>query len=445
MPNWFGEFSRRTRLAPETRLDVYLPVSASSMQRKVLASWCLYDFANSFYAVLPAVLWTVYYRTVIVGNEQGLGDQWWGRAISSAMLIVAATSPMMGAIADYAGVRKRLLFVYTVVAVAAVALYATVEPGMALWGLVVTVVSYVGFEGAQVFYNSYLPELVPREYQGRVSGWGFATGYAGSLVALVVALPLAERGHFDLTWLLIASAFLLFSLPAFFWLPGDRPAQLGVGRAAGAGLRESWRTFGDILRLRETRRFLLAYFFYEDGVNTVIVSAAAFASTTLRFETYELILLFAIVQISALAGAYLWARPTDRLGPRRVVLLLLVQWTAVVAASYFVTSKEQFFVIAVFAGSGLGAIQAASRAFMAGLIPPGREGDFFGFYHLCGKSAAVLGPLLFGEISAATSGNQRLAILSVLVLFVTGGLLLSRVRAGGPTVEPSRALPSPAS
>jgi UMF1 family MFS transporter len=357
------------------------------------------------------------------------------------MIIVACTSPMMGAVADYAGVRKRLLLFYTLTSVTAVSLYATVERGMALWGLMVTVVSYVGFEGAQVFYNSYLPEIAPREYQGRVSGWGFAVGYAGSLIALVLALPLAQRGQFDLVWLSIAAAFLLFSLPAFFWLPDDRPAQLGVAWAARAGVRESWRTFRDILSLRQARRFLAAYFFYEDGVNTVIVSAAAFASTTLKFETRELILLFVIVQVAALAGAYLWARPTDRLGPKRVVGLMLLQWTGVVTAAYFVQSKTQFFAIAVFAGSGLGAIQAASRAFMASLIPVGREGDFFGFYHLCGKSAAVLGPLLFGEISAATAGNQRLAVLSVLVLFVLGGVLLSRVRAGGPTDVPAATLP----
>lgn len=418
-----------------------LPRILPVMNRKIIASWCLYDFANSFYAVLPAVLWTVYYRSEIVGNEQGLGDQWWGWAISSAMIIVAFTSPMMGAVADYAGVRKRLLFFYTVMSVAAVSLYATVEPGMALWGLIVTVVSYVGFEGAQVFYNSYLPEIAPREYQGRVSGWGFAVGYAGSLIALVFALPLAQRGRFDLVWLSIAAAFLVFSLPAFFWLPGDQPAQLGVARAALAGVRESWRTFRDILGFPQARRFLAAYFFYEDGVNTVIVSAAAFANTTLKFETRELILLFVIVQVAALAGAYLWSRPTDRLGPKRVVVLMLLQWTGVVTAAYFVQSKTQFFAIAVFAGSGLGAIQAASRAFMAGLIPAGREGDFFGFYHLCGKSAAVLGPLLFGEISAATAGNQRLAVLSVLVLFVLGGVLLSRVRAGGPTNMPTATLP----
>ncbi len=408
------------------------------MNRKTIASWCLYDFANSFYAVLPAVLWTVYYRDVIVGNKEGLGDLWWGYAISGSMLIVALTSPPMGAVADYAGVRKRLLASYTLASVIAVALYTTVEPGMIVWGLVVTMISYVGFEGALVFYNAYLPEIAPPSHQGRVSGWGFGVGYAGSLLGLMLALALirsfaAPLGT-HLTWLAIALCYFTFSLPAFLWLPKDAQPKMSIAQAARGGIRESARTFREIVRVKQTRRFLLAYFFYEDGVNTVIVSAAAFASLTLGFETQQLVILFAIVQVSALVGALLWARPTDLLGPKRVVSLMLVQWAVVVTAAYFVETAWHFYVVAVVAGSGLGAIQAASRAFMASLIPKGREGDFFGFYHLCGKSAAVIGPLLFGHVSSATGGNQRLAILSILTLFVVGALLLTRVRAGGPAL-----------
>lgn len=408
------------------------------MNRKTIASWCLYDFANSFYAVLPAVLWTVYYRDVIVGNKEGLGDLWWGYAISGSMLIVALTSPPMGAVADYAGVRKRLLASYTLASVIAVALYTTVEPGMIVWGLVVTAISYVGFEGALVFYNAYLPEIAPPSHQGRVSGWGFGVGYAGSLLGLMLALALirnfaAPLGT-HLTWLAIALCYFTFSLPAFLWLPKDAQPKMSIAQAARGGIRESARTFREIISVKQTRRFLLAYFFYEDGVNTVIVSAAAFASLTLGFETQQLVILFAIVQVSALVGALLWARPTDLLGPKRVVSLMLVQWAVVVTAAFFVETAWHFYVVAVVAGSGLGAIQAASRAFMASLVPKGREGDFFGFYHLCGKSAAVIGPLLFGHVSSATGGNQRLAILSILTLFVVGGLLLTRVRAGGPAI-----------
>ena len=403
------------------------------MNRRTIASWCLYDFANSFYVVLPAVVWQIYYQRAVVGNQQGLGDLWWGRAVSTSMLLVALSSPMMGGVADYAGIRKRLLVLYSALCVAAVCMFTTVEPVMIVWGYLLTVVANLGFEGAQVFYNAYLPEIAPGDYQGRVSGWGFATGYVASFIGLLVLLPLVNRQYYDAAWLLIAGAFLVFSLPAFFWLPPDAPPKLGVASAALGGIRESWRTFREILRLRELRWFLLAYFFFEDGVTTVIYFAAGFATQTLNFSEQEAIGLFLVVQASALAGAYLWARPTDRWGPKRVVMLMLAQWCAVVTAAYFVQSKAQFWVVAVLAGTGLGAIQAASRAFMSTLIPKGREADFFGFYALCGKTAAVMGPLLFGGVSRATGGNQRLAILSVMALYLIGALLLVRVRAGGPT------------
>ena len=416
---------------------------AAPVDRKTIVSWCLFDFANSFYAVLPAVIWQTHFQQTIVGNDRGEGALWWGYVVSTTMVLVAFSSPWLGAIADFAGLRKRLLVSYTLASVLAVCLFTTVRPGMVWWGFLVSVISYVGFEGGIVFYNAYLPEIAPREYQGRVSGWGFATGYAGSLLALLLAIPLAQRGVLGAAYVSIAAAFLLFALPAFINLPADPPAKQGVLEAAQAGVRESWRTFRDILRLRDARRFLGAYFFYEDGVNTVINMSAGFAAQMLGFRVSELLVLFAVVQISALAGAFLWAKPTDRLGPKRVVMLMLVQWSLVVTAAYFVVTKTQFFVVAVLAGTGLGAIQAASRAFMSTLIPKGREGDFFGFYSLCGKTAAVMGPFIFGHVTVATGGNQRVAILSVMALYVIGLVLLRRAKAGGPTYLPAPAMADP--
>jgi len=405
------------------------------LNRKTIASWCLYDFANSFYAVLPAVVWQTYFQQRIVGNATGEGTRWWAYVISFSMLLVAVSSPVMGAIADYAGLRKRLLIAYTLISVAAVCLYTTVQPGMIWWAFIVSVVSYVAFEGGIVFYNAYLPEIAPREYQGRVSGWGFATGYVGSLFGLVLALVFVRAGMMNATFLSIAAAFLAFSLPAFLYLPADASPQLNLWDAGTAGIRESWATLKEIARLRDTRQFLLAYFFYEDGVNTVINMAAGFAAQMLGFSQEKLLLLFATVQISALAGAWAWAKPTDKLGPKRVVMFMLVQWSLVVSAAYFVTTQNQFFVVAVLAGTGMGAIQAASRAFMSTLVPQGREADFFGFYSLCGKSAAVMGPLIFGHVTVAAGGDQRAAIVSVMALYIIGGLILSTVRAGGPTAR----------
>ncbi len=407
------------------------------MNKRTVAVWCLFDFANSiYYAVIPATIWAAYYATVVVGNEKGEGDLWWGRVISASMLVIALTSPIMGAVADAAGIRKRLLILYTLMAVATTCLLSTVQEGMILLGFVLSVISYIGTEGGQTFYNAYLPEIAPPDRRGRVSGWGFAVGYAGSMMALLGVLPLVQRGRLPAAFVVAGLGFLIFAVPAFLWLPSDRPNYRSIADAARAGWRATAGTFGALRRVPHLRRFLLAYFFYEDGVNTVINTAAVFATTTLGFHYTELIGLFATVQMSALIGAWLWAKPTDSLGPKRVVLTMLVQWTAVVTAAYFVRTKAHFFVVAVLAGSGLGAVQAASRALMASLIPRGKEAEFFGIYALCGKTASIMGPLLFGIISRHTGGNQRLSILSVIAFYLIGALLLIRVRAGGSRRRP---------
>jgi UMF1 family MFS transporter len=344
------------------------------------------------------------------------------------MAIVAVSSPFLGALADRCGIRRGLFIGFTTLSVVATALMATVEPGMVARGFALAVLGNVGFEAAIVYYNAWLPQLAPPGMQGRLSAWGFAVGYAGSILALLVALPLVKAQAFGWAFLATAIVFGGFALPAFFLLPaaparGVRP--LEALRTAGAELRAGIRM---ILSDRQLRRFFGAYFVYEDGVNTVVAFSAIFAAQTLGFPMDRLILLYIVVQVSALLGALAWASPTDRLGPRRVVMITLVQWSAVVGAAYFVRTQTQFLGVAVLAGTGLGAVQAASRALLAKLIPPGKEAELFGFYALCGKSAAVLGPLVFGGISAASGGNQRLGIVAIGLFFVVGLVLLSRLR-----------------
>lgn len=401
--------------------------------RRAIASWCLYDFANSIYAaVISSTVWPAYYAGAIVGDA-GVGAMWWGRAVSLSMIAVAITSPFMGAVADATGRRKILLFLYTLTAVVATALLGTVEQGMIIYGFALSVLAGFGFEGAMVFYNSYLPELAPAGRQGRISGLGFAVGYAGSLLGLMAVLPLVRAEHYTAVFLAVAILFFLFSLPAFLWLPRDRSTTKSIWQAGREGWRNTRKTARDIARTPVLRRFLIAYFIYADGVSTIIVFSAIFARETLGFAMSDLILLFMSVQVSALVGAALWAKPTDRIGPKTVVLVTIVQWIAVVIAIHFVETRTMFYVVAVFAGLGLGAIQSASRTFMATLTPNGREGEFFGFYSLCGKASAVLGPLVFGQVAVMTGGNLRLAVLSILVFFVAGGIVLLGVRGGGPT------------
>lgn len=400
------------------------------MKRRLVVAWTLYDFANSsFAAVIFATIYAAYYALVVVGNERGAGDLWWGRVVSVSMALVAVTSPFLGGIADRAGVRRPLFVGFTALSVAATALMSTVEPGMVLWGFVLGVLGNVGYEGALVYYNAYLPDLAPPSRRGRVSGWGFAVGYAGSVVALLAALPFVEAKAYYGAFLATAALYAGFSLPAFLLLPAPPRGRMPVLAAARTGGAEVLATARKILGLPQLRRFLGAYFIYEDGVNTVVAFSAIFAAQTLGFPMGRLIVLYIVVQVSALVGALCWSWPTDRLGPKRVVMITLFQWTAVVVAAWFVQTQGQFWALAVVAGTGLGAVQAASRALLASLIPRGMEAELFGFYSLCGKSAAIMGPLVFGGISHAAGGDQRAGILAVGAFFLVGFALLSRVRS----------------
>jgi UMF1 family MFS transporter len=405
------------------------------LNKKHIISWVFFDFANSSYsAVIVSVVFPVYYVSSIVGNEAGLGDLWWGRAISFSMAVVALSSPFLGGVADYGGIRKKLLFFYTAISIAAIACLSILHKDMIFEGFVLIALANLGMEGGLVFYNSFLPRIAPPEYQGRVSAWGFGTGYAGSILSLLFALPLVTRGQFEDTWLMVAAFFAFFSLPAFLFLPSDMKGKVSVIQAGMRGAKQTMETLKEIWRQKEARKFLLSYLIYEDGVNTVIVFSSIFAATTLGFKPQELIAIYLVVQISALIGAFVMAKPIDTWGPKRVVIISLLMWTSVSAVAFFIQTKTQFWLLASFAGLGVGTVQAATRAFYAQFIPKEKEAEYFGVYSLVGKSSAIAGPLVFGQVSSAF-GSQRPAILSLVLFFLIGMLILKSVRAGGPNIK----------
>lgn len=405
------------------------------MKRKEIASWCMFDFANSSYsAVMASVVFPVFYANKIVGNEAGAGDLWWGRAVSLSMAVVAVSSPLMGGVADFGGMRKRFLFSYTLLCVSAVAMMFFLREGMVVEGFLMAVLANIGLEGGVVFYNSYLPEIAERSHQGRVSSWGYALGYAGSILSLLLALPLVQRGMFAETWLMVAVFFSLSSLPAFIFLPADRRAEGTLGHAAMKGMKYAWGTFREIWKRKAPRRFLIAFLIYEDGVNTVIVFSSIFAATTFGFGAAELIGLYLVVQATALLGAALMSKPIDVWGPKRVVTLSLVLWSAVAVLAFFIEAKHHFWLLASMAGLGLGTVQAASRAFFAQFVPKGHESEYFGVYSMVGKSSAIIGPLVFGLMSSAYS-SQRPAVLSVSAFFIVGLFALRFVEGGGSNVK----------
>lgn len=397
------------------------------MNKKQVGAWALFDFANSAYpAVMTTAVFPVFYVDFVVGNDVGQGDLWWGRAVSLSALIVALSAPLLGAMADRAGVRKKFMLAYTATCLAGVTLMATIGEGMVVRGFILFVVMNVGFEGALVFYNAYLPEVAPAGREGWVSGLGFGVGYLGSAIGLAMAIPFVDR--IEVVWFLVAGFFALFSIPAFLFLPADGKGQMTMAEAARWGVTHFRTIVGEVWAERELRRFLTAFFFYIDGVLTIIVVAGTVATETFGFERDDTIVLFLIVQLSALVGAFALAKATDTLGPKRILSAVLVMWICAGTFAYFIENPDLFYVMAVVAGFGLGSVQAASRSFMASLIPEGREAEMFGFYALCGKSSSMMGPLLFGISSSLAAGNQRPGFLVLTGLFLVGLLLLQRVR-----------------
>ncbi len=396
--------------------------------KRTVRSWVLYDFANSIYpAVVTTAVFPIFYTGTVVGAEGGLGELWWGWAVSVSAIIVALTSPLLGAIADRSGARKRFLAFYVVMCLIGVALMTTLKPGMIVAGFLFFIIANVGFESANVFYNAYLPDIVPPERLGRTSGHGFGLGYLGSALGLLLVLPFAQQGRVELVWLIVVAFFAIFAIPAFRHLPRDSSGGMGIAQAAARGMADFKRIAAEVWAHQNMRRFLFAFFFYIDGVLTIIVMAAVIAEETFGFDQQQIILLFLIVQVSALAGAFALAKRADTIGPKKVLTGVLFLWVAAGIAVYFVESPNVFYGLAIAAGFGLGSVQSASRALMASIIPDGREAELFGFYALCGRSSSVLGPALFGGVTYL-AGNQRPGFLVLTALFLIGLILLQRVR-----------------
>ncbi|MHC4846841.1 MAG: MFS transporter [Planctomycetota bacterium] len=402
------------------------------MDRKTVASWCFYDFGNSAFAVIFVTVYAAYYADGVAPDAQ-TGQDWWGWLVSASMALVAITSPLMGGIADHAGVRKRMLAIYTALGVLTTLGFVLVGPGALLLGFVLGVIANFAFEGGIVFYNSYLPVIAPPSHQGRVSAHGFAVGYVGSLLALGLGAKLADVDLINGVWVVVAVQWAIGALPALYFLPKDKPTGVGVFHAASLGIKQTVQTWKRVAGMQDLRRFLIGYFFYMDGVNTVIVFAAVYATTELDFGTAESIVLFAMVQLTALAGSLLMAGPSDRNGPRWAVVRTLAWWMFVVVLailtgdSAFAWNKEAFWMVAGLAGLGLGSIQASSRALMSHLVPRGSEAEFFGFYALCGKTGAIAGPLLLTGLGSVL-GSLRLGLISVLVFYAVGLWLVLKVK-----------------
>lgn len=410
----------------------------SPVTKTEILGWCMYDVADSaFTTVIVTALYAPYFSKIVVGDPQR-ADFLWGIAASVSELVVAILAPILGAIADFSGSRKKFLAVCAVTIVFFTASLYFVGPGMTALGLVLYILANIGFAGGGVFIDSFLPGISNDSNAGKISGMKWGMGYASGLVAMVLCLPLAKNvvdnptpdqlSRARLIPVVVAVYYAVTVIPTFLFLR-DRSVkqQLPPGQSyLSVGFRQLIQTLKHIRRYSELFKLLIAFLVYNDGIVTVIYFAALYASVTIGFTTEEIAIMFIAMNVVAAAGAFSFGWVADRIGQKRTIFISLSIWIAAVVVAYFSYSKASFYIVATLAGIGMGSCQSVTRSLLALFTPKENAAEFFGFLGIAGKALAFLGPIVFGTVSQAT-GSQRPAILSVGAFFIVGMILLSFV------------------
>ena len=402
----------------------------------------MYDFANSSYTTLiSTVAFSSYFRLAVVGDD-ARGDFYWSLTAALAHAALIGVSPMLGALADYSGRKKRFLLISTIVTVIGCAMLGTVTPGSIGWAILVFVLATIAFEAGYIFYNAFLPEISTPKTMGRISAWSWGTGFLGGLLALVACFPflakplLDEGGALDdvavVNWrwsfVVVAGFFALFAIPTFIFLKergtpsGD--SRQSMFRAGLVRLLESAQAFREP---GDARLYLLAYLFFYGGIETVIKFAAIYATITFGIQGEELISLFIVTNLIAVPGTLIAGYLADRFGSRNALMGTLVAWILLLIWGAVAQSSIGFWILAGGIATGMGATQAVGRTVMAQLSPPDRLSEYFGYNLLAGRFGSILALVAFGFVSSST-GSQRTAVFWLIPPFVVGIWILSRIR-----------------
>lgn len=405
--------------------------------RKIFG-WALYDWANSaFSTAVMAGFFPIFFKQYWSAGADAATSTWHlGLANSIAGIAVALVAPLLGAIADRGGAKCRLLTLFALLGAAMTVGLALVSRGQWQVALALYVAANIGFAAGNVFYDSLLPSVAGPKRLDFVSGFGFGLGYLGGglLFAFDVWMTVAPHSFgledaseaVRLSFVSVGLWWAVFTVPLLLWVPEpDGRSGLPMRQALGEGMRQFKSTFQQLRRLRPVWLFLLAYWFYIDGVDTIVRMAVDYGAA-LGFESQDLILALLLVQFVGFPAAIAYGWMGERIGPKRGLLIGIAAYCGITIWGATLTGRGEFYVLAVAIGLVQGGVQALSRSYYARLIPPGQEAEFYGFYNIFGKFAAILGPLLLGWVTVAT-GDHRVGLLSVLVLLVLGGLLLWRV------------------
>lgn len=421
-------------------------------QKKIINAWCMYDWANSVHnLVITSVIFPIYYHANAV-NEQGgdivnfLGfevnnDVLYSYTLSASTLILVLLNPILTGIADYSGRRKMFMKFFCYLGALSCVYFFFFTKGNITGAIFAFGLSMIGWGGSVVFYNSFLPDIVSEDRLDKTSARGFAFGYIGSVLLLLFNLSMimkpelyglnqadSDSGYTSrIAFITVGVWWALFAQIPFYFLPKDesKPFELAW---VSKGFKEVQKVFREVQRRQLLKRFLAAFFIYDMGVMTVIYIAAIFADKELKIPTTGLIVTILLIQFVAIPGSYLASWLSKKYGNTIALRIEIAIWSLVTLGAYFTTTAEQFYVIAAVVGLVMGGIQSLSRSTYAKLIPDNTTdtASYFGFYDITEKMATFLGTLMFGAIIQAT-GSMRNSVLLILILFIVGFLLLTRI------------------
>jgi UMF1 family MFS transporter len=416
-------------------------LSRLGLQRREVRAWAMYDWANSpFQSTVVNAVFPLFfsgYAAASLAPADATARYAWATTI--AVTIVAVLGPLLGAVADYRAWKKRLLAAFLAVGIAAVLLMAFIQEDAWLFAAVVFVIANIGDRVSWVFYDSLLPHIAAPEEIDRASTAGFAIGYFGGGILLLVNLAwiltpqtfgLADRtAASKLSFVSVAVWWLIFAIPLFRRVPEPPPAVAAADPRAQHAVRESARrvmeTFRELRTYRNAFLMLVAFLLYNDGIQTMIRMAAIYGAEV-GIDSNAQIAAFVIVQFVGVPCSFAFGAVADRIGAKPAILISVAVYTGISILGYFMTTEWQFFALAFLVGTVQGGSQALSRSLFARMIPKHKSSEYFGFFSVFEKFAGVAGPAVFAA-SVTLFGNSRAAVLSIIVFFILGAVVLARV------------------
>ena len=408
-------------------------------RRKMVLSWCLYDWANSAFAstIMAAVL-PVFYSTVAGANlSKTTASSYWGYTNTLAMLVVAFSAPILGALADHRGIKKRFLALFAGMGIVSTSFLVLVEKGDWFLASLLYIIGMVGFSGGNNFYDSLLPHVAGEKDIDRISSLGYALGYLGGGILLAFDLAMILNPH----WFGIANAewgtrysfltvgiwWAAFSIPILKNVP--EPPVVPIPGESSNPLRASLQrlslTFHNLRKYREAFKFLVAFWLFNDGIGTIITMAVIFGAE-INIPQAHLIGSILAVQFIGIPFSILFGRLAGWMGTKQAIFLGLAVYTGISIGGYFIQTALHFWILAVLVGFVQGGTQALSRSLFGTMIPKSRSAEFFSFYDVSSKFAGIIGPFVFGLVGQLT-GSSRLSVVALVVFFIGGGMILFTV------------------